>query len=94
MRANYVFKGKSGLWQKLWATVTQSIKAVLRWKFWIQDLLYQPEVLLVSLVHLVVRLCWAHAKGAKETDPYLPNHTSSISPISCMGLDHAKKNKI
>ena len=56
MRANYVFKGKSGLWQKLWATVTQSIKAVLGWKFWIQDLLHESEVLLVSLAHLVARM--------------------------------------
>ena len=53
MRGNYVFKGKSGLWQKLWATVTQSIKVVLGWKFWIQDLLHEPEVLPVSLAHLV-----------------------------------------
>ena len=53
MRANYVFKGKSGLWQKLWATITQSIKTVLWWKFWIQDLIHEPEVLPVSLTHLV-----------------------------------------
>ena len=56
MRANYVFKGKSGLWQKVWATVTQSIKAILGWKFWIQDLLHEPEVLPVSLAHLVARM--------------------------------------
>ena len=46
-------KEKKRLRQKLWATVTQSIKAVLGWKFWIQDLLYEPEVLPVSLTHLV-----------------------------------------
>ena len=46
-------KEKKRLRQKLWATVTQSIKAVLGWKFWIQDLLHEPEVLPVSLTHLV-----------------------------------------
>ena len=83
------FKGKSGLWQKLWATVTQSIKVVLGWKFWVQDLPHEPEVLPVSLTHLVARMGWAHAKGPKETDPYPQNQTSSIFPISHMGLGHA-----
>ena len=73
-------KEKKGFRQKLWATVTQSIKAVLGWKFWIQDLLREPEVLLVSLAHLVARMGWGHIKGLKGTDPYPPNHTSSISP--------------
>ena len=70
MRANYVFKGKSGLWQKLWATVTQSIKAVLGWKFWIQDLLHELEVLPVSLVHLVAHMAELMQKVQKE-----PTHT-------------------
>ena len=82
------FKGKSGLGQKLQATATQSIKAILGWKFWIQDLFHEPEVLPVSLSHLVARMGWAHAKGPKGTVPYLLNHTSSISPISHMGLGH------
>ena len=84
-----MFKGKKWFGQKLWATVTQSIKAVLGWKFWIQDLLHEPEVLPVSLAHLVARMGWAHAKGPKGTNPYPPNHTSSISPICRMGLGHA-----
>ena len=84
-----MFKGKKWFGQKLWVTVTQSIKAVLGWKFWIQDLLHEPEVLPMSLAHLVARMGWSHAKGLKGTDPYPPNHTFSISPISCMGLDHA-----
>ena len=75
-----MFKGKKMFGQKLWATVTQSMKAILGWKFWIQDLLYEPEVLLVSLAHLVERMGWAYAKSLKGTDPYPPNHTSSISP--------------
>ena len=75
-----MFKGKKMFGQKLWATVTQSMKAILGWKFWIQDLLYEPEVLLVSLAHLVERMSWAYAKSLKGTDPYPPNHTSSISP--------------
>ena len=49
-------KEKKGFWQKLWATVTQSIKAVLGWKFWIQDLFHELEVLLVSLTHLVAHM--------------------------------------
>ena len=75
-----MFKGKKMFGQKLWVTVTQSMKAILGWKFWIQDLLYEPEVLLVSLAHLVERMGWAYAKSLKGTDPYPPNHTSSISP--------------
>ena len=59
------------------------------WKFWVQDLLHEPEMLLVSLAHLVARLVWAYAKGLKEIDPYPPNHTSLISLISHMGLGHA-----
>ena len=74
---------------KIRGTVTQSRKAVLGWKFWIQDLLYELEVLPVSLAHLVARMGWAHAKGPKGIDPYPPNYTSSISPISHMGLGHA-----
>ena len=49
-------KGKKMFGQKLWAAVTQSIKVVLGWKFWIQDLLHEPEMRLVSLVHLVARM--------------------------------------
>ena len=74
---------------KIRGTVTQSIKAVLEWKFWIQDLLHEIEVLLVSLAHLVARMGWAHAKGPKGIDLYPPNHTSLISPISHMSLGHA-----
>ena len=77
------------LGQKSRATVSQSIKALLRWKFWVQDFLHELEVLLVSLAHLVACLGWAHAKGLKGTDPHPPNHTSSISPINHMGLGHA-----
>ena len=84
-----MFKGKKWFGQKLWATVIQSIKTVLGWKFWLQDLLHEPEVLPVSLAHLVACMGWAHAKGPKGTDPYSPNHTSSISSISRMGLGHA-----
>ena len=43
----------------------------------------------MSLAHLVARMGWAHAKGPKETDPYPQNQTSSIFPISHMGLGHA-----
>ena len=64
-------------------------KALLRWKFQVQDLLHEPEVLLVSLAHLVARMGWAHAKGLKGTDSYTQNHTSLISPICDMGLGHA-----
>ena len=81
-----MFKGNKGFGQKLWATVTQSIKTVLGWKFWIQDLFHEPEVLLVSLTHLVACMGWAHAKSPKGTDPYPPNHTSSISPNKSHGL--------
>ena len=75
-----MFKGKKGFRQKLWVTVTQSIKAILGWKFWIQGLFHKAEVLLVSLAHLVARMGWAHVKGLKGTDLYPPNYTSSISP--------------
>ena len=86
-KRKYCSKIRLGL--KLWPTVTQSIKAVLGWKFWIQDLLHELEVLLVFLAHLVACMGWAHVKGPKGTDPYIPNHTFSISPISHMGLGHA-----
>ena len=66
--------------QKSWATVTQSIKVVLGWKFRVQDLFYEPKVLPVSLTHLVARMCWAYTKSPKGIDPYPPNHISSISP--------------
>ena len=79
------FKGKSGLEQKLYAIVTQNIK-ILGWKFWIQDLFHEPDVLPMSLAHLVARMGWANAKGPKGTDPYPPNHTSSISPNKLFGL--------
>ena len=59
---------------KLRPTVTQSIKAVLGWKFWIQVLFHEPEVLQVSLTHLVARIGWAHAKVRKE-----PTHTLQIT---------------
>ena len=58
---------------KIRGTVTQSIKALLRWKFWVQDLLYEPKVLPVSLAHLVARMGWAYAKDSEGTDPYPPN---------------------
>ena len=74
------FIGKSGLELKLYAIVTQSIKTILGWKFWIQDLFHEPDVLPVSLAHLVAHMGWAYAKSPKGTDPYPPNHTSSISP--------------
>ena len=82
-------KEKKRFRQKFWATVTQNIKAVLGWKFWIQDLLYEPKVLPMSLAHLVARMGWAHVKDLKETNSYLSNHTSSVSPISRMSLGHA-----
>ena len=81
------------VWQNSWATVTQSIKAVLGWKFRVQDLIHEPKVLLVSLTHLVAHMCWAHAKGPKETDPYPPNHTSSISPNKSHELGPCLKKK-
>ena len=74
---------------KTLSTVNQSIKIVLGWKFWVQALLHEPEVLPMSFAHLVACMCWVHAKGPKGTDPYPPNHTSLISPISQMGLGHA-----
>ena len=81
-----MFKGNKGFGQKLWATVTQSIKTVLGWKFWIQDLLHEPKVLPVSLAYLVARMGWAHAKSLKGTDAYSPNHTFSIFPNKSHGL--------
>ena len=48
--------------QKSWATVTQSIKTILGWKFWIQDPLHEPEVLPLFLAHLVARKGWAYYK--------------------------------
>ena len=41
--------------QKSWATISQSIKALLRWKFRVLDLFHDPGVLPVSLAHLVAR---------------------------------------
>ena len=72
---------KNRLGQKLWATISQIIKALLGWKFQVQDLFHEFEVLLVSLAHLVVHIGWAYAKCSYETDPYPPNHISLISPI-------------
>ena len=91
-----MFKGNKRFGQKLWATVTQSIKTVLWWKFWIQDLLHELEMLSVSLAHLVARMGWAYAKSPKGTNPYPPNHTSSISPNKSHGLGPCLKeqNKI
>ena len=80
------FRQKKMLEQKSWATVTQSIKTVLGWKFWIQDLLYEPKVLPMSLAHLVACMGWAQAKDPKEIDPYSPNHTSLISSNKSHGL--------
>ena len=76
-------KGKMGSNR---ATVSQSIKAILGWKFQVQDLLHEPKVLLVSLAHLVTGMGCAHAKGIKETDSYPPNHTFSIFPNMSHGL--------
>ena len=84
-----MFKGKKWFGQKLWATVIQSIKTVLGWKFWLQDLLHEPEVLSVSLAHLVARKGWAYAKGLKGTDPYPQTTLPPFPPISRMGLGHA-----
>ena len=80
------FRQKKIVEYKSWATVTQSIKIVLGWKFWIQDPLHELEVLPLSLAHLVARKGWAYAKGPKGIDPYPPNHTSSISPNKWHGL--------
>ena len=77
------FKGKMGSDR---AIVSQSIKAVLGWKFQVQNLLHELEVLLVSLAHLVTGMGWAHAKGLKETDSYPPNHTFSIFHNMSHGL--------
>ena len=49
----------------------------------------EARLVAVSLAHLVVCMGWAHAIGSKETDPYPPNHTPSISPICRMGLGYA-----
>ena len=71
---------ENGAGLKIRDTVTQSIKALLRWKFWVQNLFHELEVLPVSFAHLVECMGWAYAKDPKGADPYLPNHTSSISP--------------
>ena len=44
----------------------------------------------MSLIHLVARMGWAHAKGLKET-PYTSNQTALIFPICRISLGHAKK---
>ena len=64
------YGSKIKLGQKLWAIVTQSIKAPLRWKFWVQDLLHEPKVLPASLAHLVARMAGLMQKVQKE-----PTHT-------------------
>ena len=51
---------------KSWVTVSQSIKALLGWKFPVQDLIYVLEVVPVSLSHLVAHMGWAYAKVRKE----------------------------
>ena len=43
----------------------------------------------LTLAHLVARMGWAHTISSKETDPYPPNYTPSISPICRMGLGYA-----
>ena len=80
---------ENGAGLKIRGTVTQSIKTLLMWKFWIQDLLHEPKVLPVSFAHLVACMGWAHAKDPKEANPYPPNNTFSISLMSHMGLGHA-----
>ena len=77
--------------QKSWATVRQSIKALLGWKFHVQDLLHEPEVQPVSLTHLVTYMDWAHTKGLKENDPYPPNHIFSIFSNRSHGLGSCLK---
>lgn len=57
----------------------------LGWKFRVQNLLYDLEMLLVSLTHLVACIGWAHTKGPKGTNSYSSNHTPSISLICYMG---------
>ena len=83
------FLKEKRVWAETLGHSQQSIKAILGWKFRVQDLLYEPEVLPMSLAYLVARMGWAHAKVLKGTDSYPPNHTSSISPISRMDLGHA-----
>ena len=84
-----MFKGKKWFRQKLWVTVTQGIKAVLGWKFWVQDLLHEPEMLPMSPAHLVARIDWVNAKGSKRNRP-IPSkpHFLNFSQISRMGLGH------
>ena len=53
--------------QKSWATVTKNIKAILEWKFWIQDLFHEPEVLPVSFALLVARMVGLMQKVRKES---------------------------
>ena len=67
--------------KKSWITDNRCIKTLLGWKFRVQDLFHEFEVLLVSLAHLVAHIGWAFTKCSYETDPYPQNHFSSISPI-------------
>ena len=84
-------ENRAGL--KIRGTVTQSIKTLLRWKFWVQDLLNELEVLLVSLTHLVARIGWAHVKCSKRTNQYChaPNPTIKIGtwqPLQAYKVSH------
>ena len=62
--------------------------------YWFKLLDLEARLVAVTLAHLVARMGWAHTLSSKETDPYPPNRTPSISPICRMGLGHAYKNKI
>ena len=94
MRANHVLETKNRLGQKLWATDSESIRPLLGWEFWVQDLLHELEVLLASLTYLIAYLGWAYAKGLKGTNPFSPNHTPSISPICSHEFEPCLKGKI
>ena len=59
------FRQKNGRVEKLGHSHPKH-KTILGWKFWIQDPLHEPEVLPVSLAHLVARMSWAHAKDPDE----------------------------
>ena len=59
--------GKKLVEQKSRATVTKNIKAILEWKFWIQDLFHEPEVLPVSFALLVARMVGLMQKVRKES---------------------------
>lgn len=83
------FRPKKKVKQKSWTTDNRCIKSLLGWKFRVQNLFHEVEVLLVYLAHLVAHIGWPYAKCSNETDPYPPNHTSSIFPICHMGLGHA-----